>query len=67
MQKDKNVLLLELKKSVVPSSIEMFVELTECLLEEARTANDEARGDDVLINQGKIQVCRYLLAVLKSS
>lgn len=67
MQKDKNALLLELKKSVVPSSVEMFAELTECLLEEARTMNDEARGDDVLINQGKIQICRYLLAVLKNS
>lgn len=47
------------------ATIKMVGELIDYYLNEARAANDTASGSEVLINQGKIQLCRLIKADLK--
>ena len=64
---DKNKIIQELKASGNRSTLELVNQLIRAQMEETRILNDDARGEQDLINKGKIENCKYLLAVLNFS
>lgn len=54
----RNDLLKELKGSGSLPTLALVRELMDELAQEYRIRNDEARGDDLLVNQGKVQMCK---------
>lgn len=61
---DKSKLIEELKASGNRSTLGLIKQLIQAQMEDTRILNDDARGDQDLINKGKIENCKYLLAVL---
>lgn len=56
----RNSLIAELKGSGSLPTLALVRDLLDVLAQENRLRNDEARGDDLLVNQGKVQMCKEI-------
>jgi hypothetical protein len=63
-QRSKQQVIAEIQNSGNPATKAMFMELIDCYMQEARVENDEAVDNVIYINQGKIQLCKYMKAEL---
>jgi hypothetical protein len=60
----KHEIAEQLKERGDISTRKMMGELLDCLLQEAREAQDNAKGDEFLTNQGKVHLCKDFKAFL---
>jgi len=63
-QQKKNSIIKEIIGSGNVGTIRLFTDLLDAVIEEARVKNDDAKGDDFLLNQGEIQNCKKLKSYL---
>lgn len=56
----RNEILKELQASGSASTLDLVRELMDYVAQEYRVRNDDARGEDHLVNQGKIQMCKEI-------
>ena len=56
----RNDLLKELKDTGNNATLDLVRNLMDALAQESRVRNDEARGEDLLTNQGKVQMCKEI-------
>lgn len=63
-QSNKREIIKFLSENNASPFIRNVVSLCEILIDEARVANDEARGEDIGVNQGQIKALKSLITFI---
>jgi hypothetical protein len=63
--RDKKIALMrELHENKSLQALRTVVELLNVLIDETRESNDDAHGDQLLRNQGKIEACKTIRDII---